>query len=131
MASKLVSFRLSDEAIEALTAYALPDESINLTAQRVLLDALGLSTADNSVDKQVSSVVNSFVDRVVNSEMFSDRVQEKLDFVVSSLNGKIQEYEQKLEALEKQLTNQATPKTSTRKPRKPKEQQISSEIMDS
>lgn len=127
MASKLVSFRLSDEAIEALTAYALPDESINLTAQRVLLDALGLSTADNSVDKQVSSIVDSFVDRVVNSEMFSDRVQEKLNFVVSSLNGKIQQYEQKLEAMEKQLIEQVTPKTSTRKPRKPKEQQTSNE----
>lgn len=120
MASRLISFRLSDEAIEALSAFTLPNESINLVAQRVLLDALGLSTVDNSVDKSIS-IVDSLVDRVVDSELFSDRLQEKLEFVVNGLNGKLQEYEQKLESLEEKLTKPAS-KASTRKPRKPKEQ---------
>lgn len=82
MASQLISFRLSDAEIEALQAQSESDESLNLTAQRILRVALGLST---------------FVDNSVNSLSLDERiesiVEEKMAHIVNGLNGKLQEFE--------------------------------------
>lgn len=53
---KLISFRLSDANVEALQAQGLPEESLNLTAQRVLREALGVSPVDKTVDRVVYSI---------------------------------------------------------------------------
>lgn len=82
MASQLISFRLSDAEIEALHAQSDPDESLNLTAQRILRIALGLST---SVDNTVNSL--SLDERI------ESIVEEKMAHIVNGLNGKLQEFE--------------------------------------
>lgn len=73
MASPLIQFRLKDEARQALEALALPGESLNICAQRLLMEALEVSTpvdrqstnaiaVDSVVDKSNQSVGNT-VDR--------------------------------------------------------------------
>lgn len=85
MASQLISFRLSDVEIEALQAHSELDESLNLTAQRLLRNALGLST---SVDNSVNSL--SLDERI------ESIVEEKMAHIVSGLNGKLSEFEDQL-----------------------------------
>lgn len=54
MASPLIQFRLKDDARQALEALALPGESLNICAQRLLMQALEMSTA---VDRQLTDAV--------------------------------------------------------------------------
>ena len=73
MASELISFRLGEAEIEALRALQAPAESINLTAQRILKEALGVSTATSTgVDREtlepiVKSIMEELTARAVNS----------------------------------------------------------------
>lgn len=91
MAGKLISFRLSEADVEALQAQGLPEESLNLTAQRVLREALGVSTVDKTVDRAVNSIdLDSRIGAIVES---------KTAFLVTGLNQKLKELEEKLEKL--------------------------------
>lgn len=88
MASELISFRLSESRVQALQARRQSGESLNLTAQRVLSEALGLSTEPlTGVDKQT---LEQLVEAVV---------KEHTAQVVNSVNKELIE---RLEALEKQ-----------------------------
>lgn len=103
MASKLISFRLSEQALEALSKYVLPGESDSLTAQRLVLELLGLSTGVNStVDSYSNEPVDSVVNRIVNSDIFQQKLEEKLASLVNSVNGMLTEQNQRIETLEKQ-----------------------------
>ncbi len=85
MASQLISFRLSDREIEALQAHSEFDESLNLTAQRLLRTALGLYTD---------------VDNNVNSPSLEERIESIIEYrmieIVNGLNGKLSEFEDQL-----------------------------------
>lgn len=48
--SQVISFRFSDSEAEALSARQQPGESLNQAAQRLLKEALGLSTTVDVVD---------------------------------------------------------------------------------
>lgn len=48
MASQLISFRLTETEIEALKERAVGDESLNLIAQRLLRENLGVSTGEST-----------------------------------------------------------------------------------
>lgn len=48
--SKVISFRFSAEEVELLESKANTGESLNQTAQRLLREALGLSTKSTVVD---------------------------------------------------------------------------------
>ena len=48
MASHLISFRLNDAELEALTSLAEGDESASLVAQRLLKERLGVSTGSST-----------------------------------------------------------------------------------
>ena len=93
MASKLYSFRLPDEISEALLSKALPGESPNLTAQRVLTEALGFKPESSTP-----------VDRRSLEDLIESIVDERISYVVNSVNTKLTVYEEKLEALEKPET---------------------------
>lgn len=88
MASELISFRLSESRVQALQARRQSGESLNLTAQRVLSEVLGLST-DTSTG----------VDRQTLEQMIEAIVEERLTTVNNSVNERLTE---RLEALEKQ-----------------------------
>lgn len=88
MASKLISFRLSDEAVEALQAQVEGGESLNLAAQRLLTEVLGTSTkALTSVDKRT---LEQTIEAIV---------EERTANTVNSVNKELIE---RLETLEKQ-----------------------------
>ncbi len=84
MASQLISFRLTEPEIEALQDYLEGDESLNLTAQRLLRNALGLSTDVDSVNSM------SLDDRI------ESIIEEKMTHVVNGLNAKLLDFEDQL-----------------------------------
>ncbi|HEY9608389.1 hypothetical protein [Allocoleopsis sp.] len=113
MGTQLISFRLKDEEVALLMQYANPDESANLTAQRVIRQVLGtqdipsdrltsLLTQVNEFQEQVKSVkvsidetinerldaVDSLVDEAVNQHMQAELVQAR---------GRFDKFEQRLD----------------------------------
>ena len=90
MASELISFRLGEAEIEALRALQAPAESINLTAQRILKEALGVSTA-----------TSTGVDRETLEPIVKSIVEELTYHVVNSVNEQLTAQSERLEALEK------------------------------
>lgn len=48
MVSKQFSFRLPDEAVAALEAFQIEGETLNQTAQRRMIESLGLSTSPSA-----------------------------------------------------------------------------------
>ena len=90
MASELISFRLGEAEIEALRALQAPAESINLTAQRILKEALGVST--NTL---------TGVDRETLEPIVKSIVEELTYHVVNSVNEQLTAQSERLEALEK------------------------------
>lgn len=84
MASQLISFRLTEPEIEALQDYSDGDESLNLTAQRLLRNALGLSTDVDSVNSM------SLDDRI------ESIIEKKMTHVVNALNTKLLDFEDQL-----------------------------------
>ena len=125
MASKLISFRISDDAVEALQAQTVGNESLNLVAQRLLSELLGVPTDSKptgeftsaSVQSPVNSqqiiddlvnnlansqqVVDSLVNRIIANEMFTEALEKKLTPLVMSGNQRLTEAEERIEMLEK------------------------------
>ena len=87
MASELISFRLSESRVQALQARRQSGESLNLTAQRILSEVLGLSTD-----------TLTGVDRQTLEQMIEAIVEKRLTTVNNSVNERLTE---RLEALEK------------------------------
>lgn len=93
MSSQVISYRLSTDEVLALREKALPGESNNQTAQRLMREALGVSTlstapSTTSLDDRIESIVgdklSSFMGNV--NDLLS-RLQERLQQVESRLEG--------------------------------------------
>ncbi|MTJ11841.1 hypothetical protein FJR11_04365 [Anabaena sp. UHCC 0187] len=120
MVSKAFSFRLPDEAVQALQSQGLENETLNQTAQRVLTEALGLSASlslpkrmtapidmQELVEREVerilaaSTTVNSVVNNVtarksgVEASKFLDSLGER----VEKVENRLCEVEETLESL--------------------------------
>lgn len=74
MASEIISFRLSGEALEALKAEITGGESINTCAQRIVLEYLGLTKSTVSIQP---------VDKL--RELITDEVKNQLSELVTRL----------------------------------------------
>ncbi len=59
MASDLIQFRLSGKALEALQSRQKEGESLNLTAQRVMKEVLGVDTAVD-IDERIDAKLERF-----------------------------------------------------------------------
>jgi predicted nucleic acid-binding Zn-ribbon protein len=83
MARKVISFRCDDDMTRELESRKLPGESIMLTAQRILREALGLGVIGEQ----------------------SRRVEDVVDSAVAPLQQEIEELRAQLKNLEKQIDN--------------------------
>jgi hypothetical protein len=82
MGTQLISFRLKDEEVAVLMQYANPEESANLTAQRVIRQMLG--TQDIPADRLTTFLtqVNEFQEQVKSVRVFIDEtINERLEAV--------------------------------------------------
>jgi hypothetical protein len=86
MVSKQFSFRLADEVVEALEALQLEGESLNQTAQRFIVESLGLSTGS---PKKLSTGLSTDVDRI--EELIDKRLEIGLAEVRSQLEAQLKE----------------------------------------
>jgi predicted transcriptional regulator len=67
MASQVISFRFNDDEQSRLQALALEGESLNQTAQRVLREALGMSTRKHTavdVDSRIQEAIAPLAERL-------------------------------------------------------------------
>lgn len=83
MAQKVISFRCDDDMTRELESRKLPGESIMLTAQRVLREALGLGVIGEQ----------------------ARRVEDIVDDTVAPLQQEIEELRTRLKNFERQLNN--------------------------
>ncbi len=86
MSSQVISYRLSTDEVIALRQKALPGESDNQTAQRVMREALGVSTpstkapslSTTNLDERVESIVEErFSASIGNQNDWVSRLQER------------------------------------------------------
>lgn len=85
MVSKPFSFRLPDEAVQALESRRLEDETLNQAAQRVLLESLNVNT---SVNATVNADLSATVDI---QELVRQEVAASLSEVRSQLETQLEE----------------------------------------
>ncbi|MFN6466166.1 MAG: hypothetical protein RMZ41_030725 [Nostoc sp. DedVER02] len=78
MVSKQFSFRLPDEAVAALEALQIEGETLNQTAQRRMIECLGLST---DTSKKLSTSVDI-------KQMIAEEVRSQLEAQLEELRGK-------------------------------------------
>lgn len=77
MASQVISFRFGDDELSRLQAQALEGESLNQTAQRVLREALGVSTPKSTVvdiDSRIQEAIAPLAERLAALEGKSRKV---------------------------------------------------------
>jgi hypothetical protein len=60
MASDLIQFRLSGKALEALQSRQKEGESLNLTAQRVMKEFLGVVDITVDIDERIDAKLERF-----------------------------------------------------------------------
>lgn len=87
MASELISFRLGETEIQTLKTLQQSKESRNLTAQRVLREALRASTEALTVDRQtLKQTIEAIVrERIVSVNNVSRELVERLEALEKSL----------------------------------------------
>lgn len=93
MASKLIQFRLSGDALEALEAQAKEGDSINLVAQRILTESLGVNSSVSAVS------TNEWDERI------GTVVEDKFSSFAGSINDLIGCLQERIQALEVQVVN--------------------------
>lgn len=98
MASEPISFRLTDSEAEALKALRRSGESLSLAAQRIVRQTLGV---DSAVSDIIDKSVDIAVDKILDSDRFGEGLDEKLASLISTINQKFIEQEERIEALEK------------------------------
>jgi Tol biopolymer transport system component len=95
MSSQVISYRLSTDEVLALRQKALPGESDNQTAQRLMRETLGLSTLSTasstvstvSLDERIESVVEHRLSSfAANQNELLSRLQERLQEIEVKLN---------------------------------------------
>jgi hypothetical protein len=91
MSSQVISYRLNSEEVLALRQKALPGESDNQCAQRIMREALGLSTdlstkSTVTFDERVESIVEDKLSAfAANQNNLFDRLQERLQYLEAQL----------------------------------------------
>jgi hypothetical protein len=84
MSSQVISYRLSTDEVLALRQKALPGESDNQTAQRLMREALGVSTeastlSTHTLDERIESIVEDrLLSFAANQNDLLSRLQERL-----------------------------------------------------
>ncbi|MBD2039258.1 hypothetical protein [Microcoleus sp. FACHB-672] len=80
MPSPLIQFRLKVDARQALEALALPGESLSICAQRLVIEALQMSTDVDRANKKATSVDKNVDNRrkVVDSAVDEESLIERL-----------------------------------------------------
>ena len=113
MGTQLISFRLKDEEVALLMQYANPEESANLTAQRVIRQVLGtqdpppdglttLLTQVNEFQDQVKSV-KIFIDETINERLeevdrlIDEAVNQRMSAELLQARGRFDKFEQRLD----------------------------------
>jgi hypothetical protein len=95
MSSQVISYRLSTDEVLALRQKALPGESDNQTAQRLMRETLGLSTESTtpstavtvSLDERIESVVEDRLSSfAANQNELLSRLQERLQEIEARFN---------------------------------------------
>jgi hypothetical protein len=88
--SKTFSFRLPDEAVQALESQQLEGESLNQAAQRLLLEALKISpslNADLSTTVDIKEIIKQEIESAIaNSELLQGLVADKTAYLASCIN---------------------------------------------
>ncbi|MBC5794221.1 hypothetical protein H5968_03435 [Sphaerospermopsis sp. LEGE 00249] len=94
MASKVISFRLSDYEIEVLQSLQSPDdeESLNVTAARLLRSILGTSTEDNKpvdnigiqeiIRREIENILGA--SEILNSANIQELIRQEVEKAIAS-----------------------------------------------
>lgn len=100
--TNVFSFRLPDEAVQALVLLQLDGESLNQTAQRLLLEGLGLSpkpTQSLLPPVDIEELVNQKVDQALaNSQLLKEFQQEMRSQLEAQLKERLEELRGKSKA---------------------------------
>jgi chromosome segregation ATPase len=100
MSSQVISYRLSTEEVLQLRQKALPGESDNQTAQRLMREALGLSTPS-------TALTSLFTDSL--DERIESILDERLSSFASNQNNLLSCLQERLQEVEAQLRNLPIP----------------------
>lgn len=92
MVSKQFSFRLPDEAVQVLESLQTEGETLNQTAQRIMIERLGVSTVPSQF---LFTKAYSLVDI---KELVKQEVEASLNQVRSQLEAQLEELRGKLKA---------------------------------
>lgn len=106
MASRIFSIRLDDSAVEALQRLqTLDDDSLNATAKRVLLDALGIIDVNkvntvNTSDDRLQELIDS---KVAHLATAINTLKDELESKISNLATELNSYKSEIQVFEKRL----------------------------
>lgn len=106
MSSQVISYRLSTEEVLALRQRALPGESDNQTAQRLMRESLGVSTPSTELIPVSTGNLDERVESIV-EERFSSLVGSQND-LLSRLQARLQEVELQLGKSQAWLNQRST-----------------------
>ncbi len=94
MSSQVISYRLSTEEILRLRQKALPGESDNQTAQRLIRESLGLSTMFTSIPSLSTDTLDERIESIL---------EERLSSLISSQNDLLSRLQERLQEVEAQV----------------------------
>ncbi len=97
MSSQVISYRLSTDEVLQLRQKALPGESDNQTAQRLMRETLGVSTASTA------STVTPFLSTVSLDERIESILEERLSSFASNQNDLLSRLQERLQEVEAQV----------------------------
>lgn len=105
MSSQVISYRLLTDEVLILRQKALPGESDNQTAQRLMRECLGLSTASTNSPKVSTPSLDERIESVVEEKMISfsancNDLLSRLQGCIQSLQERVDELNSRLEATE-------------------------------
>jgi len=120
MASKTLSFRMTNAEIELLEAFQVPeDESIHQTAVRLLRELIGASSANTTHGENIKELIAEKIEqaasaRAIDREFVRDEIDERtayLAIAIESLKTELKQLEEKI-----LLTSTGREETSTQEP---------------
>ena len=100
MSSQVISYRLSTDEVLQLRQKALPGESDNQTAQRLMREALGLSTVSTGIPSLATDSLDERIESIL---------EERLSSFASNQNNLLSCLQERLQEVEAQLKNLPIP----------------------
>ena len=99
MASELIQFRLSGAALEELQAKQQEGESLNLAAQRLMRDLLGIVDKPVDIDERIDAKLENAIAPLQNQieELKGTNVYNSIQVVIESLTSRMEQLEQRLQ----------------------------------